>query len=375
MQDTFKRVNQQTAAVNNRQLVIQLLEQHGELSRSQLVDLTGLRGSTLTYITRELLQMDMLKQAGQRQSTTVGQKQQLLQVNPAYGWTIGVDVRVGQSQAIIMDAAGDLIGGCLIDTREDLNCLGQTLKAWVNKCTKDFELQADRLLGIGLGVSGIVDVQKGMIVKSIQFNVRDLPLAEKLTKELGVPVGVDHDANCIALAEQKQGNAQGLSDFIVLILDDQVHADQSVTYRSFGAALVLDGKVHRGIQFAAGELDSTLMPTVQNAGHESDLQKLAQESAELSAWLVEVASQVGFSMSSLVNLLDPQAVLLAGDRPIVNKVFVDQVQQKINQHRIGERLHAVDVVTCAFTNTSCARGAALATRDTMLANAVANHAR
>jgi len=372
LQDTFKRVNQQTAAVNNRQLVIRLFQEHGELSRSQLVGFTGLRGSTLTYITRELLQMNMLKKAGQRASSTVGQKQQLLQINAEYGWVLGIDVRVGQSQVVIMDAAGNLVGDCLISTTKDLTQLKKTLPVLIDQCCLEHDLQKKRLLGVGLGISGIVDMVSGVIVKSLQFEVLQMPLAAILSDLLGVPVRLDHDANLIALAEQQQGSARGLRDFIVLSMDDQVQGS-AVGFRAFGAALVLNGQVHRGSQFAAGELDSRIMPEIKLPGALSDLDLLAQKEGALSDWLQEVALAVGVSLGCLVNLLDPQAILLAGDRLIANQAYIDLVASTINNLRIGDTLAPLQVFTCAFASQSCARGAALSTRDMVLANAVETH--
>lgn len=374
MIETFKRVNQQTAAINNRQLVIRLLAQHGQLSRSQLVELTDLRGSTLTYITRELLGMDMLKQAGQRVSTTVGQKQQLLQINPQYGWIIGIDMRVGQSQVILMDASGQVVGDCLIPTDNDLDKLATILPRLITRCCSEYKLAKDQLLGVGLGISGIVDAQRGTIIKSLQFGVHDYALADQLAKLLGVPVQVDHDANLIALAEQQQGNARGLGDFIVMILDDEIQG-QKVVYRAFGSALVLNGHVHRGYQFAAGELDHRIMPVIKQTGKLSDLSLLADPDAALSSWLSHVAQEVAGSLGTMVNLLDPEAILIAGDHPIANTAFIKALTQGINAQRIGELPRPMQVFTCAFSTQSCARGAALSTRDACLAQAVATYTR
>lgn len=374
MLETIKRVNQQSAAVNNRQLVIHLLLEHGQLSRSQLVALTDLRGSTLTYITRELLQMKMLKQAGQRESTTVGQKQQLLQIDPAYGWVIGIDMRLGQSQAVILDATGQLIGDCLMPTDKNLDKLTRTLPKFIEQRCTEYNLSPDKLLGVGLGMPGIVDVTTGTIIRSDLFEVRDYDMKSRLTEVLDIPVRVDHDANLIALAEQKQGNARGLRNFIVFIMDDEEH-DGKVGYRSFGSALVLNGQVHRGTQFAAGEIDKHLSPAIKHNGKLTDLDVLAKEDAPLTAWLSHVAEQASLTVGSLVNLLDPQAVLLAGDRLINNKAFIEEMSRRINALRIGNLPEPLMVHNCAFATQSCARGAALATRDVTLAGAVANHVR
>ena len=372
--ETIKRVNQQTAAVNNRQLVIHLLLEHGQLSRSQLVKLTDLRGSTLTYITRELLQMKMLKQAGQRESTTVGQKQQLLQIDPAYGWVIGIDMRLEQSQVVILDATGQLIGDCLLPTDKNLNELTQTLPRLIDKSAQQYNLAPDKLLGVGFGMPGIVDVETGTVIKSDLFEIRDFNLTSQLADVINVPVCVDHDANLIALAEQQQGSARGLRNFIVLIMDDQ-EQDGKVGYRSFGSALVLNGQVHRGTQFAAGEIDNSLMPTIKNNGKPADLKILAEEDTALSPWLLHVCQQASLMVGTLVNLLDPQAVLLAGDRRIANKAFLDCMAKRINSLRIGNLPEPLKVHNCAFSTQSCARGAALATRDATLAGAVANYVR
>src|SRR5579875_2955018 len=94
--------NHKTAAQWNRALVLRLVRQQKTLSRRQISQITGLRGSTLTYIVRELLDKRVLRTVGKMNSKAVGQKQVLLDANPDLGYFLGFSLRPNEAKLVVI---------------------------------------------------------------------------------------------------------------------------------------------------------------------------------------------------------------------------------------------------------------------------------
>jgi glucokinase len=107
------------------------------------------------------------------------------------------------------------------------------------------DLAPGKIKGIGLGFAGVIDFQRGRVVMGPNFppDLADFPLAKEMSKRLKVPVFMDNDVRCFALAEAKIGVAKGKSAVFGLALGTGV-----------GGALIIDGKPYRGKHNAAGEI-------------------------------------------------------------------------------------------------------------------------
>ena len=105
-------------------------------------------------------------------------------------------------------------------------------------------MKEDEVVAVGCGVPGLVDFDNGHI--HMLTNVpgwNDVALKDILEKELNIPIFVDNDANCMAYAEYRYGAARGCSNVVALTLGTGI-----------GGGLIIDGKLYRGSNFAAGEL-------------------------------------------------------------------------------------------------------------------------
>ena len=90
---------------------------------------------------------------------------------------------------------------------------------------------------------GVIDVKRGhMITGGALYDLYDFPFKEELEKYVGIPVELENDVNCVALAEKWQGNAKECENFVCLTVGTGV-----------GGAIYIDGKMVRGTKYAAGE--------------------------------------------------------------------------------------------------------------------------
>lgn len=97
--------------------------------------------------------------------------------------------------------------------------------------------------GIGVGAPSLVDRKAGTIISTTNIpSWENIPLRKKLEKRYGVPVRLDNDANCFALGEHAFGYGRGTENFVGLI-----------TGTGLGAGIVSRGRLHSGVDCAAGE--------------------------------------------------------------------------------------------------------------------------
>jgi glucokinase len=118
----------------------------------------------------------------------------------------------------------------------------------------------DALRSIAIGVPGITDVDKGIVIAaSYLMGWRDVPLRAMVEKELNVKAFVDNDVNMAALGEQGSGNAKDAKDFVFLAIGTGI-----------GAGIVINGKLHRGSSWSAGEIGYMLVPGVAEIPAKND---------------------------------------------------------------------------------------------------------
>lgn len=97
---------------------------------------------------------------------------------------------------------------------------------------------------IGVGHAGLVDVQKGKIIKSPNFkDFNNVNIAKKLSEKYKIAVHLENDAKLFALAEQKMGAVQKYSNIVGIIIGTGI-----------GSGIIIDGKIYRGHDGFAGEI-------------------------------------------------------------------------------------------------------------------------
>ncbi len=98
-----------------------------------------------------------------------------------------------------------------------------------------------KVLGLGIGLSGVIDSGEGVCRFSHLLQWRDVELAKPLRSRLRLPVWIDHDMNALAVAEKWAGDALAYRDFVTLSVG-----------RGIGLGIVIDRAPYRGATAAAG---------------------------------------------------------------------------------------------------------------------------
>ena len=97
--------------------------------------------------------------------------------------------------------------------------------------------------GVGIGIPSLVDQRHGTAVSTVHYPLTDVPIRDLMAERLGLPVWIDNDANCALLAEHRAGAAAGTAHAVMYTLGTGI-----------GGAIIVDGKLVRGVGGGAGEL-------------------------------------------------------------------------------------------------------------------------
>jgi glucokinase len=99
------------------------------------------------------------------------------------------------------------------------------------------------VLAAGLGIPATIDRDRGVAINAVNLEITDVPVRDLMRERLGIPVYIDNDANCAALAEYLYGAGRGARNVVLLTLGTGI-----------GGGLVLGGEIYRGSTGAGAEL-------------------------------------------------------------------------------------------------------------------------
>ncbi|MER6672967.1 ROK family transcriptional regulator [Streptomyces sp. NPDC000983] len=329
-------------AMNDR-AALDLLLEHGPLSRTRIGKLTGLSKPTASQLLARLEAAGLVLATGTTEGRP-GPSAQLYGVNPAAGYAAGLDVTPERVLAAVADLTGRTVGRFEIPTpkRRPARPVVQQVADALDGAVKAAGLTRDDVRRLVIGTPGAFDPNTGRLRYAAHLPGWHTPhILDELAAALPMPVEYENDVNLVAVAEQRLGAARGHEDFVLLWNE-----------AGLGAALVLGGRLHRGWTGGAGEVGFLPVPgaplvrqvTRTNSGGYQELAgaqvipRLARELGdhdipegpytEVAAALLARAADSGdgprlrllttyatglaTGLASLVSVLDPELVVLSG---------------------------------------------------------------
>src|ERR1017187_817162 len=170
-------------------------------------------------------------------------------------FSIGVDLGGTNLRIAAVDEQGTLVEKVTLGTKVSLgrdHVIDDMCDA-IQRVSEKYK-DAAPLLGIGIGVPGIIDMQTGMLRKSANLpGWADYPVRAEIERRLGARVVLENDPNVAALGEQWLGAARGGPNMAVVTLGTGI-----------GGGIVLGGKIWHGMNGMAGEFGHV---TVEPEGH------------------------------------------------------------------------------------------------------------
>ncbi len=334
---------------SNLSLVLTLLHRRGAQSRSQIVATTGLNRSTVGDLVSELVDLGLARESA---GVSGGVGRPSLRVEPVAeaATVLALDMRVERTVAAVVG-----LGGTVFSRREQRHAGASERDLLAQVCEISRQVIAEgpgltTWVGTGIGVPGVVRTHDGLVRFAPNLGWVDVPLGDLVEESFGSsfggarPVAVRNDSDLGVLAEQMRGAAADADNVIYLSGDVGI-----------GGGLLIDGRPLVGAGGYGGEVGHMRVnpagqvcrcgavgcweteigqDAIVRASGASDIDEaLARAAAgdeRASSALVEVARWLGVGLASLVNIANPEVIVLGGHlgaihdaQPEVIERFVD----------------------------------------------------
>jgi glucokinase len=232
---------------------------------------------------------------------------------------------------------------------------------------------------IGIGICELVS-PLGEILSEATIHWKGQPIAGRVREKTGLPVCIDADVRVAARAEAHLGAGRGLSSFLYVTVGTGISASfvlngtpltgpRGLTGTFASSASLMptsDGTLISGPpleQYAAGPAIAARYATLQRdfLGTASDVLDLAEKGNLLARTIVETAGQsLGAAIAQLVNLLDPQGVVLGGGLGLASGLYRESLEQAFKQHVWADQHRGIPIFSAHLGIDAGVIGAALA---------------
>lgn len=318
---------------------------------------------------------------------------------------VGVDLGGTSMRAGVVDKHGKVLGMEKRKTKPELGAkkVVERLAETIERALASSGVNPNTVGGIGIGVPGPVDIAKGVVrgAANLGEDWTNLPLAARLEKRLHFPVFVDNDVRVGAMGEHRHGAGQGVDDLVAIFVGTGI-----------GGGIILGGRLRSGFRGSAGEVGHTVIaadngvmgktgqpgtvePLASRTGMERQIRELmAQGRASVVPQLIETVGKgrltssaivaaleqkdevmqevlvvvqrtLGLLVGNLINILDPQVVVLGGGvTERLGKAFVKPIRDIAYANLINKQnAKSVSVLPAALGDASGVVGAAVIARE------------
>ena len=331
----------------NRDLVIQTIIKYGEISRSELAKQTELALPSIMRIVDPLVTRGLIIESRQAQSTG-GRKPYMLKMNGQYMYIVGIEIAM-ISSVVLSDFNGKVIEAWSNDnlaycSPEDLlDHILKIVKRWFVK----YDIALNHVAGIGIGTPGFSFKHKQQIKGTILKGWESIEVMAWFKERINLPIYTDNVCRTRTLSEIWFGLGRNYKDFLFVYIDQGV-----------GSAYVKNKLISKGHHLVAGEFGHTSIDykgkpcycgkngciemyisagSILNKINEInpyDLSSLAelngQKNDDIKACIEEVALYMTYGISNLINLYNPEVLILGGMVPRVLPELVESVKNNIH---------------------------------------------
>ena len=310
-------------------------------------------------------------------------------------YRIGVDVGGTNVKIALVDKKGEIKFPKTVPTRAEMGYeytignIQQSIKDLISEAG----IEKSSLEGIGFGFPGQIDCDKGIV--RLAPNIPgwvNVPIAEIMQKEFNVPVKVDNDVRCAALAELNYGAGVGCKNLICITVGTGI-----------GSGLIVNGKLVRGASNAAGEIGHIKLemnggplcgcgdtgcleafasgPSIVamandyiRGGKSAKFREMAEGGAITPYIVCEAAKAgdpvakriftimgeyIGIGLASVVNLLNPEKIIIGGGVADAGDILLAPLTETLKKRAMKIAGSAVQVVPAELGNTAGVIGASL----------------
>jgi predicted NBD/HSP70 family sugar kinase len=373
---------------HNLGLLLQQIHLDGALSRAELTQRSGLSRSTVGGLVTELSGLGLVSESVPLGGTRAGRPSFVVQPHPDGFFAVAVDIDVTRVTTAAVGIGGEVLARHVVTTVPG----PVTPETVAHEVASAVPLLRDLVgvhstpVGIGISVPGTVDRRTGVVGLAPNLGWRDIELGRLMTAAapVGLPVSIGNDADLAVLAEHRRGSARGYEDVVYLL-----------GRIGLGAGILVDGRSLHGSGGLAGEVGHTVLDPAglpchcggrgcaetfvgdaallrlagrkpaagdgpASDGHGvAEVLRAAGEGEERALKAVQaLADHLGRVAANLVNLLNPQLVIMGGSLREVLVLAQPHVEAALDRHAMAAARGMVELRPSALGDDGPLLGAA-----------------
>ncbi len=370
--------------------IIQLLYLEGNKSIPDIGRATGMSIPTITRTINELIDEELVLDNGIGASIG-GRRPNLYLLNPEARYVLGIDMGRFATRISILNLNRQTLSsdGIIVSELENDENIVDKIYQKSRELIANTGIDYRKLIGVGVAFPGLIDSKSGM--SQTYKNFSDRPLYKFFEDKFDLPVFVDNDARVMALGESYFGLAQGKENVLCLNIGAGI-----------GLGMILNGKLYRGNSGFAGEFGhfevepegklcicgkrgcletvasgsaiakraqigmangmiSILARLTDNNPDRIDAEtvvKAAQLEDQYAIGLLsEMGEQLGKGVAVLINIFNPEIIILGGKIGMAENYIIDPLQLSLNKYAISRIKRDCQIVTSKLREKSALLGA------------------
>ncbi len=317
---------------SNIRRVLRYIWKREGIPRIDLAQSLGLDKSTITKIVAQLIEAGIVHEGAEGEAKPLGGRKPVeLRIRGDFGTFLGIEIQTDRYRACLLDPAGDILS----EAESALSFSGGELPSVVMESIADarkrMAFPGPPPLGIGLGLSGIVDAERGIVRRSLPLGVGEpVNVLASSGGPAAPPLRIENDARCCCWAELVRNRGVLTEDFMFLLGEfRQERAGELPAGLGVGMGLVIEGAVHRGTDGTAGEFRSVFRREDTRSQFSLPNEVIRRAATEDVAF-VRVARELGMNVGLIVNLLDLRRVIIGGSferwRPTLSAILAEEIE-------------------------------------------------
>ncbi|KAB7667626.1 ROK family protein [Bacillus sp. B1-b2] len=240
----------------NEQLVLELIIQHGQISRATVSQISALNKASVSEITKSLLEKELILEVGIGDSTNQGgRKPIMLTFNKFAGLSISIDIGANYISSALCFLDGEIITA---EKKKNILVSNENIFELISEIVKEYQLKLNTLkkadsniytfnygiIGMSLAIHGIVDTNN--ILFTPYYDLDQINLYERLTTSYSFPIHLENEANLTAIAENT-------------FTTDQTNLVSLSIHSGVGAGIIINRKLYHGKKGMSGEIGHTIL--------------------------------------------------------------------------------------------------------------------
>jgi N-acetylglucosamine repressor len=347
--DHIKQVNTAT--------IYKVIEKNAPISRVKIAKLSKLAPASVTKITRQLLENSIISET-ERQASTGGRC--AISLAPNLSTFHVLAIKIGQKKLSLSryNLAGEQLHNTTVDIKVlEIAPLLDLIISEIAKFMNNKQALLGKISAISMTLAGLVNPQKGLVLYSPHYPFNNFPLVEKIRERFNIPSYIGNHTRSLALAEHYFGASQDCLDSILISI-----------HHGVGSGIIIQGKALLGQNFNIGEIghiqvnrsgrqchcgnfgcletevsDTVILDKVKIAIQQGSLSSLSLESVTIEKIyqaaadndplcqkvVEDAASYLGKTMALLINILNPQKIIITGKITAAKHSLFSTIQQCI----------------------------------------------